>query len=404
MKRALIFLFFAWMAWPLKAQNDDSKNNSDTLSTRLVWPRHVQRAIDQQIQAPLLDVSQLGMLVWDLTADSAIYRYNERQLMRPASTMKLVTAITALDCLGGNYLYSTSLLYRGNIVNRRLIGDLYVIGGMDPMLDGSDIDAFVKALRNAGIDSICGTLLADKSMKDTLRWGEGWCWDDKNPPLSPLTLGRNVHFMERFAAQLAAEGMVSDSVVLGDDITPDDAEFIAVKQHSLDHVLLKMMKESDNFYAESVLFQTATSHGNRFATARDGLAQTRRLVNSIGLNASDYRFADGSGLSLYNYVSAELLTRLLRYAWLKKDIYVHLLPSLPIAGQDGTLKKRMRRSAAEGNVRAKTGTLTGIVSLAGYCTAANGHELCFAIINQGIMHSREGRDFQDRICELLCKP
>lgn len=403
------------MACPLQAQNDASlregdaqhdasSHDSEAPSTTLAWPRNVQSAIDRQVQDPLLNTSQLGLLVWDLTADSAIYRYNDRQLMRPASTMKLVTAITALNCLGGKHRYSTSLLYRGEIVDRKLMGDVYVMGGMDPLLDGSDLQAFATALRKAGIDTICGALLADRSMKDTLRWGEGWCWDDKNPTLSPLTLGRNTRFMERFAEKLAAEGMVADTVALGDDITPDDAEFVVVRQHSLDQVLLKMMKESDNFFAESVLFQTAASHGNRFATARDGLAQTRQLVNSIGLNASDYRFADGSGLSLYNYVSAELLTRLLRYAWLKKDIYVHLLPTLPIAGQDGTLKKRMQRSAAEGNVRAKTGTLTGIVSLAGYCTAANGHELCFAIINQGIMHSREGRDFQDRICELLCKP
>ena len=95
--------------------------------------------------------------------------------------------------------------------------------------------------------------------------------------------------------------------------------------------------------------------------------------------------------------------RLLRYAWRRQSIYQHLLPTLPIAGQDGTLEHRMRRTVAEGNVRAKTGTLTGIVSLAGYCTAANGHQLCFAIINQGVLRSRDGRALQDSICEALCK-
>jgi len=124
----------------------------------------------------------------------------------------------------------------------------------------------------------------------------------------------------------------------------------------------------------------------------------------VGLNEKDYRIADGSGLSLYNYVSAELETRLLRYAWRNQRIYEHLYPSLPIAGVDGTLEKRMRKTAAEGNVRAKTGTLTGISSLAGYCLAANGHELAFCIINQGIMRNQSGKDFQDRVCQLLCEP
>ena len=68
------------------------------------------------------------------------------------------------------------------------------------------------------------------------------------------------------------------------------------------------------------------------------------------------------------------------------NIKEHLMQSLPIGGVDGTLKRRMKNSFTHGNVRAKTGTLTGIISLAGYCKAANGHELCFAIINNGIMH------------------
>ncbi len=62
----------------------------------------------------------------------------------------------------------------------------------------------------------------------------------------------------------------------------------------------------------------------------------------------------------------------------------------------------MINTAAEGNVRAKTGTVTGITSLAGYCTAPNGHQLCFAIINQGILSNGPGRAFQDRVCKVLC--
>ena len=77
--------------------------------------------------------------------------------------------------------------------------------------------------------------------------------------------------------------------------------------------------------------------------------------------------------------------------------------SLPIAGVDGTLEKRMCRTAADGNVRAKTGTVSGISSLAGYCTAANGHMLAFAVINQGVMRNQRGRDFQDRLCVVLCE-
>ena len=62
----------------------------------------------------------------------------------------------------------------------------------------------------------------------------------------------------------------------------------------------------------------------------------------------------------------------------------------------------MKNTAAYRNVRAKTGTLTGISSLAGYATAANGHQLAFAIINQGIVKAKDGKAFQDKVCALLC--
>ena len=166
----------------------------------------------------------------------------------------------------------------------------------------------------------------------------------------------------------------------------------------------RMMKKSDNFHAEALFYQIAASTGKPLCKASDASAIVRQLIRRIGLGSNSYRIADGSGLSLYNYVSPELETMLLRYAWQNSNIYDHLAPSLPIAGVDGTLEKRMRGTAAQGNVRAKTGTLTGISSLAGYCTAANGHQLCFCIINQGVMRGADGKAFQDRVCVALCEP
>jgi hypothetical protein len=113
--------------------------------------------------------------------------------------------------------------------------------------------------------------------------------------------------------------------------------------------------------------------------------------------------ADGSGLSLYNYVTPDMELKLLRYAWKNAEIIEKFYPSLPIAGVDGTLKNRMKGTKAQGNVHAKTGTVTGVSALAGYCTASNGHHLCFSIINQGIPKAKIGRDFQDAVCTLLCR-
>jgi D-alanyl-D-alanine carboxypeptidase/D-alanyl-D-alanine-endopeptidase (penicillin-binding protein 4) len=140
------------------------------------------------------------------------------------------------------------------------------------------------------------------------------------------------------------------------------------------------------------------------ARAVDAIRQERALLERAGLDSKPYRLADGSGLSLYNYLSAELEVKILRYAYRRMPIYRNLLPVLPIAGEDGTLKKRMKGTAAAGKVQAKTGTLTGVISLAGYCTAANGHRLCFAILNQGTLRAADARDFQDEVCRILCEP
>ena len=382
------------------AQDDRLSNNTQELP----WLEKVTTQIDSLIKNdPLLETSQLGLMVYDLTADSAIYTYNHQQTMRPASTMKLVTAITTLDYLGGGHQLKTSLRYTGVQTGHTLKGNLYCVGGMDPLFDINDLRDFVAAVRQQGIDTIHGSIVADVSMKDELKWGEGWCWDDDNPTLSALLIGGKANFLERFIYELTTAGVVLDSLTVYEDYTPSDASLLATCHHNLDQVLLPMMKESNNLFAECVYFQLASTFGYRPARASYARSLEKHLINEIGLQANRYRLADGSGLSLYNYISPELLVTLLRHAWQTPHIYQSLRLSLPIAGEDGTLKKRMKETIAEGNVRAKTGTLTGIISLAGYLTAENSHELCFAIINQGVMSGKEARNFQDKLCILLCQ-
>lgn len=358
--------------------------------------------LDSLLEDPLFEMSQVGVMVYDLTADTTIYCYNERQMMRPASCMKLVTSITALDQLGPNYEYQTRLFYTGEIIGRTLVGNIYCVGGFDPMITQEDVITLASSIRQLGIDSIRGQIVADRSFKESLEYGEGWCWDDDNPYLFALTIGRKDNFTTTLAEEIARLGINLEKVSLMQGRKPAQAKMIDVCCHSIKQVLERMMKVSDNFYAESMFYQTAASTGHHPATAVDARNITKKLINRLGLDANRYRIADGSGLSLYNYVTVELLVKLLRHAWRTPSIAKALMPALPVAGVDGTLKSRMQNTLAQGNVRAKTGTLTGISSLAGYCTAPNGHELAFAIINQGILDKTTGKAFQDRVCQVLC--
>ena len=155
--------------------------------------------------------------------------------------------------------------------------------------------------------------------------------------------------------------------------------------------------------AESMFYQLAAHDGKRGAGRKQALTHYNRLIRTVGLDPSHYQIADGSGLSLYNYLTPQLLAYVLRYAYAHPDIYKPLRESMPIAGRDGTLRKRMKGTKAAGNVHAKTGTVEGVSTLSGYCTAANGNTLCFSIMNQGIRHTSTGRNFQDRVCRELCK-
>lgn len=369
------------------------------------WAETFAQRMDAIAEDPLLRTTQMAVMVWDLSADQSVYRYNSEQRMRPASVQKCVTAIAALDRLGKDYALSTRLYCRGDIDSTGVLhGSLYCVGGMDPMLGDDNMRAFVRALRDKGIRRITGDLLADKSMKDDKPMGEGWCWDDtdSNPNLSPLLYNRRDRFLAELAGRLRASGITLEGTT-GTASLPQGAVLLAEESHSLEQVLQRMMKRSDNLHAESVFYQLAKSTGVKRASARQGRQVVNQVMREAGLDPTQYYVADGCGLSLYNYVSAEMIVHLLRLNYQKKDAYEALLHSLPIAGHDGTLRKRLRGTAADGNVRAKTGTVTGVKTLAGFCTANNGHRLAFCILNQGAIHASQASALQDRICRAMCE-
>ncbi len=243
-------------------EGDDDALAADTLlidsvspeQQSLPWPQSVVAGIDNLLKSDMFETSQVGMMVYDLDADSAIYCHNERQLMRPASTMKLLTAITAIDKLGGSYQFKTDLCYTGEVTDGTLSGNIYCVGGFDPRFNIDDMRAFVESIRKMGVDTIRGTIYADKSMKDEAQYGEGWCWDDDNPILSPLLVGRKDMFIDRFVQELREAGIVVDAFT-GQGRKPDDAFCICRRFHTIDQVLMRMLKESDNLNAESMVYQ-----------------------------------------------------------------------------------------------------------------------------------------------------
>ena len=137
-----------------------------------------------------------GICIYDLTAGRTLYEHQADKLSRPASTMKVMTAITTLAQPGAMEPFRTELWTTGRVVGDTLKGDLYVVGGFDPEFDTDDLEELIGSLTRRGIRVVDGRIVGDVSMKDSLYWGSGWLWDDAPAPyqpyLSPLMLNKGV--------------------------------------------------------------------------------------------------------------------------------------------------------------------------------------------------------------------
>ena len=368
-----------------------------------VWRDTIQTRLDSLCRLPLFETTQLGLFVFDLTDNLPLYAFNATQRMRPASIEKLITSISSLHYLGGEYNFQTDLRIKGTVANGTLQGDVYVVGGMDPLLSVSDLNNMAAALRKVGISRIAGNMYTDLSMKDDLPYGWGWCWDDDYGPLSALMVNAKDNFNSDWNRALTRAGIKRSGSAIKQQQAPTDSKSVFCTTHTIDEALEPILKSSHNIYAECLFYQLAAHSGQKKAGRKQAVKLVCDLIEEIGLDSDQYQIADGSGLSLYNYVSPELLVRFLNFAFSKQEIYSHLYPALPIAGVDGTLSTRMQDTPAYDNVHAKTGTVEGISTLAGYLTARNGHILSFCIMNQGVNYGRMGRDFQDEVCNALCQ-
>lgn len=396
----------------------------------LPWPLYMTSRIDTMIvKRDVMKTNTLGLMIYDATADSVLYRYNDTKLMTPASNEKLITGITAIKRLGKDYRFNTRLLYTGEIrvdtvavlselvvdsltqdsvlipfdyVTKRVLhGDVYGVGAFDPMFSGTELKVFADKVAALQIDSIAGNFYEDLSLKDTIKWGKGWCWDDSdNPTLTPLLVDKAKGFMGKLRDALRLRNVYLGGFV-GTRVCPPEAILLDEKTRTLNQILPRMMKRSDNLYAEAVFYQLGALSGRRNVTAGDSENVINELIREIGLNPDTYRIVDGSGLSHYNRLSPELIVEYLKYARNNKDVFDVLYPTLPIAGVDGTLTNRIKDAPAYRNVRAKTGTLTGVVTLSGYVTAANGHELVFSIMLNGVKSGAVSRAFADDLCLVM---
>lgn len=342
----------------------------------------LQTEIDSVLQDALFTSAHLGIKVVAVKTGEVLYTKNAHKFHHPASTMKLITAAAALTKLGSAFQFETTL-YADAIVNGRVAGNVYLKGKADPVLQEGDLAEMVIALRDAGVQSVFGGIVVDETYLDAVREGPGWMWDDKPLRLSALSLrvgtveDRALACGTVLKAKLQQAGIVVNGEVSHGTV-PSGAVVIATHlSPPLMDILRLMNKPSDNVIAELIFKTLGAEVKGEPGTWQKGRQVTGEFLEEMG---AGFRIVDGSGLSRYNLVTAELLANLLVFVYNDFELMPDYVASLPIAGVDGTLKNRMKRMRAEKVLRAKTGTLSGVSALAGYTVTADGEVLAFSIL------------------------
>ena len=208
-------------------------------------------------------------------------------------------------------------------------------------------------------------------------------------------------FLAMLVEKLAAEGVEVRNTAFSK--TPQDARLLHRCSRYLVDVVDEALQESDNLCAEALLYHLAAAENLPPHSMEQGCAVMRAyMTDSIGISRS-FAIVDGSGLSTYNFTSAAMVVEALKYAHGNSAVFDVLYGHLPQSGVSGTMKRRTAGTAAYKKVRAKTGTIRGVCSLAGYALAADGHLYAFAIMNSGLQKPSHVREWQDKVLDAICK-
>ena len=203
-----------------------------------------------------------------------------------------------------------------------------------------------------------------------------------------------------FAGMLRARGVRVDLAWV-DTVAVPGVE-VARVSHTLDSAVTYMNKVSDNLSAEALMKGSAAVRWRERGSTSRGIDILKEILTEAGVDTNSMRAVDGSGLSRYDLTTASAVSGLLVAMYKDSLRFPTFYASLPIAGVDGTIDRRMRGTPAERNLRAKTGTLNGVTALSGYVRTADGEMLAFSMLMQNFLSgSTPYRNVQDRIGALL---
>lgn len=344
-----------------------------------------------------------GLYVYDLTADKPLYADNEHMPQPSASCMKLLSGVGGLHYLGTSYLYKSYLYMNGKMSGDTLVGDLAFRGDLDPQMYAENVKTMFRAFKGKGIRHLTGKFYVDMLMHEPIKAEEHWYPYDLTLSKYSVFFRGDAFMTQTVLQALRQQGIVvrKDQVVMGR--VPKGSHAILCQQRNINLVIERMWKNSANTQATSLLYTIGhTFRPSDADMANAGIDYLWKFVHEeLKSKEKGIVIHDGCGLCTQDKLTPYFLCEILRYGYAHKDIYRMLERFLAVSGEDGTLRRWPQTT--RGKIHAKTGTLShpyGISSLAGYAEAANGHQLCFAIMDSD-MSVLDAHVLQRDLCEIL---
>jgi D-alanyl-D-alanine carboxypeptidase/D-alanyl-D-alanine-endopeptidase (penicillin-binding protein 4) len=380
-----------------------------------------------------LDVSQGGR---------TLYADHSLESLIPASNMKLLTATALLDRLGPAHRMTTTVVASRPVAGV-VTGNLYLVGGGDPLLATSptatglgpgqtlhtSLNQLASQVRAAGVTEVTGSVVGDESRYDQLRtvatWAPEYAAEGDVAPLSALEVNDGAPSLSPSGASAAAlQAAVSvdpaarAAVTFADLLAADGVRILgpsstgqapagvpvltSIASPPLGEEVDAMLTVSDDTAAE--LFTKELGHDTTGAgTTTAGAAAIRADLAAHGLPVAQVTGLDGSGLDRSDRVTCNLIEADLEHVGITSGV----ARGLPVAGQTGTLSARMRATPAAGRLRAKTGTLEGVVALSGFVPPAAkprsipgsvlGQPVVFSLIFNQVPSMTAGRAVADQV-------